>query len=65
MEGSGPGTRGAYWPLGFSGPVDWYWSSSSWADNSLGAWGVNFNSGSIGETGTYRLRRVRCVRGGP
>jgi hypothetical protein len=61
----GPGTDGAYWPAGVSGPVSWYWSSSSLADSSSVAFYVYFNHGYVGYAAKTNPCYVRCVRGGP
>ena len=54
----GPGTDGAYWPAGMSGPIEWYWSSSPVADKE-GEWGINFERGHLDNT---PCTSVRCVR---
>ena len=63
---SGPGTGGAYWPAGFSGPVDCFWSSSSSYPGGLSlAWGVYFDDGDVNFVDQSVSPSVRCVRGGP
>jgi hypothetical protein len=61
----GPGRGGAYWPAGLSGPVSWYWSSSSYAGGSSNAWYVDFDDGYVYYVGKSYTYYVRCVRGGP
>ncbi|WP_246585308.1 DUF1566 domain-containing protein [Thiorhodospira sibirica] len=44
-------------------PVDWFWSSSPYADSSGHAWLVNFNGGHVSvnfQNGTGRVRLVRA-----
>ena len=41
----------------------YYWSSSTDADNSKGAWFVDFKDGSVGSTTKWGLNYVRAVRG--
>jgi hypothetical protein len=49
----------------FGTALDWYWSSTSYVDSSVYAWGVRFNSGHVGDSGhdgkvlRYYVRAVR------
>jgi len=61
----GPGTGGAYWPVELSGAVSAYWSSSSVADSTSNAWGVNFYNGFVLDYVKALGDLVRCVRLGP
>lgn len=65
LDLSGPGARGAYWPEGFGGPVDWYWSSSSDATSPFLAWYISFDNGHLGAGDKTEMSFVRCVRRGP
>jgi hypothetical protein len=61
----GPGSGGAYWPDGLSGDIDWYWSSSAFADHGNDAWFVHFGYGGVGasnESVGYNDFFARCVR---
>lgn len=62
-DDAGP-SNGAYWPAGLMGLPTWYWSLSKVANDELGVWGVDFESGEIHseavDVGGYA---IRCVRG--
>ncbi|MDP8257793.1 MAG: DUF1566 domain-containing protein [Candidatus Alcyoniella australis] len=59
----GPGSGGAYWPDGMSGPIGWYWSSSPVAGYDNYAWGVYFYYGYVSSHSTgYYDYYARCVR---
>ena len=62
---AGPGTGGAYWPAGFSGPLGAYWSSSSVAGVSHLMWVVGFYWGLVGGRDGSADVGVRCVRSVP
>ena len=68
-KASGPGTKGAYWPAGFRGPVDIYWSSSSSTNRvaGRGPFVINFSNGDLVGPGFSEKQtfRVRCVRSNP
>ncbi|WP_428562368.1 MAG: DUF1566 domain-containing protein [Solidesulfovibrio sp. DCME] len=50
----------------FTEPINWYWSSTTYAGNSANAWGVSFDFGGAGNDKTKGYTgHVRCVRGGP
>ena len=44
--------------------VNFYWSSTTYADNLLSAWTVGFKFGDFEAAGKYGLLFVRAVRGG-
>jgi len=44
--------------------ASWYWSSTTYADYTLGAWGVDFGSGDDGGSSKGSSGYVRAVRGG-
>ena len=49
----------------FPDPASWYWSSTTGANDSDGAWLVDFDGGSVGGSyKTYGYYYVRAVRGG-
>lgn len=41
---------------------DYYWSSSTYANGSYSAWGVNFSSGYVSDGNKSSSCYVRCVR---
>ncbi len=43
----------------------WYWSSTTYANDTTDAWFVSFNSGFVLNVGKASLIYVWCVRGGP
>jgi len=45
-------------------PTEWFWSSSSYAPNSVYAWAVNFSYGGVYVDAKNRDYYVRCVRRG-
>jgi hypothetical protein len=45
-------------------PRSYFWSSSSCANDTFGAWLVNFRNSNVGITHKHNAREVRCVRGG-
>jgi hypothetical protein len=44
--------------------VSVYWSSTTWANSTTQAWGVNFNLGDVSPYSKGTAFRVRAVRGG-
>jgi hypothetical protein len=60
----GPGVGGAYWPPELSGDAaHWFWSSSAGGGNAGGAWGVDFENGSVHNSFLEHLDgAARCVR---
>jgi len=59
--GIGPGSGDNYWVAELEGPSGCYWSSSSWTNNSMNAWGVSFESGAVGGNAKGGYCFVRCV----
>lgn len=65
-SGRGPGGGGAYWPDRFSGPPDFFWSSSpDHVGGSVFAWLIAFTRGHIYNQDKTVSVDVRCVRSGP
>ena len=60
-ERSDPAIDTSYFPNTVSNR---YWSSSSYAGNPGGAWGVDFSDGLVNDHGKGDSSRVRAVRGG-
>lgn len=56
-----PAINGAIFP---ATSVDWYWSSSPYADDASAAWNVSFNGGCVIASPKSELDRVRLVREG-
>ena len=63
--GRGPGTDGAYWPPELGGGDDWYWSSSSNADDPRYGTFIQFHDGYLSFYAKWVVVHVRCVRPGP
>lgn len=49
----------------FSSGRSLYWSSTTYTDHPDRGWFVNFDTGTVNNTGTYNNFYARCVRGGP
>jgi len=63
--GSSPCIDSIFGPSGASGgSTDYYWSSTTVADNPGQAWVVDFRSGVVGNVGKFSDNFVRAVRGG-
>ena len=43
---------------------NWYWSSTTNANNPNNAWNVNFNNGNVNNNDKNNDKHVRAVRGG-
>ena len=60
----GPGGGGCYWDAALDGTCSYYWSSSSYAGSTTGAWAVVFTGGGVADDTKTNADSVRCVRDG-
>ena len=59
-----PAINATVFPNTIASTSRFFWSASPDAFNTLGAWGVHFDDGTVGNNGRNFGRRVRLVRGG-
>lgn len=45
-------------------PLDWFWTSSPYADDEAGAWNISFDGGCVIASRKDENDRIRLVRGG-
>jgi hypothetical protein len=59
-----PAINTAYFPNTMLSPEGYFWSSTTYVNNLVKAWFLNFNNGDIGNAEATHLKSMRAVRGG-